>query len=324
MLLAMGRIPICCCFLLLTMRAVALVFFNGGGVVDLAGKRSAVIGDWGRIDLSGVVVVRSAFGVPSSGALMTDGRHVLTAAHCVAGSRNVPQRGWVEIWSGGECQVVPWKRVKTHPKYEPGGAWDVALVELAREIPEPFAQRYSLTSVASGLPATILRAGWGMSGGGARGESGKAGLLQAGLNRHELRTHGELAALFKKGSTDLPLLLSDFDGDHGKDGIAGIAASAGITIRPDPGLGALECHLGNGDSGGPVFSRGPDGVPRITAVQVGRTRRGTDTDHRLNGSWGELAIDVEASRIRGWVHRELSNFPDKISENRKTNLTNTP
>jgi hypothetical protein len=281
----------------------ALVFSDEKAAVDLSGEREAKITGWGQIDLSGVVLVRSPYGVPSSGVLLKGGRHVLTAAHCVAqfSSQDNKLPGRVEVFSGGKRKIIPWSKLHLHPAYTIGGAWDAAIIELAEEVPENFAARYPLAGAPRSLPEIILRAGWGKCGSGMTGEGGSAGKLFAGLNRHEARAAGKLTRGFRTTTAGLPLLLSDFDGGPGADPFSKFAASAGLDSAADPGAGANECHIANGDSGGPVFARDAKGKTVLVALQVGRIRRGADIDHRLNSSWGELSVDVEACRIRDWM-----------------------
>ena len=286
----------------------ALVFSGEGAAIDRSGEREAHIAGWGNIDLSGVVLVRSPYGVPSSGVLLSSGRHVLTAAHCVAqfSAQGNKLRGRVEVFSGNKRKIIPWKRVYLHPAYSHGGAWDAAIIELAGKVSPAFAARYPLAAAPRTLPEMILRAGWGKGGSGMTGESGSAGKLLAGLNHHEARTTGKLTQGFKSAAGNLPLLLSDFDGGPGADPFSKFAAAAGLDTAADPGAGAIECHIANGDSGGPVFARDAKGKTVVVALQVGRIRRGADIDHRLNSSWGELSVDIEACRIRDWILSILS------------------
>jgi hypothetical protein len=286
----------------------ALVFSGEGAAVDLSGKREAHIAGWGKIDLSGVVLVRSPYGVPSSGVLLSSGRHVLTAAHCVAqfSAQGNKLQGRVEVFSGTKQKIMPWKKVYLHPAYSHGGAWDAAIIELAGEVGTDFAARYPLAGSPRTLPEMILRTGWGKGGTGMTGESGSAGKLLAGLNHHEARTKGKLAQGFKSAAENLPLLISDFDGGPGADPFSTFAAAAGLVTTAGPGAGDIECHIANGDSGGPVFARDAKGKTVVVALQVGRIRRGADIDHRLNSSWGELSVDVEACRIRDWILSILS------------------
>jgi len=286
----------------------ALVFSCADAATDLSGKRNAHIAGWGHVDLSGVVIVRSPYGVTSTGILLASGRHVLTAAHCVAGfsASDDGLKGRVEIFSGNKQKIIPWEKVSLHPAYRQGGAWDAGIIELAQEVDAGFAARYPLASSPRSLPEMILRAGWGKGGTGMTGEIGSTGKLLAGLNHHEARTSGKLTKGFRSGGDHLPLLLSDFDGGPGDDPLSGFAASAGLDMPANPGVGALECQIANGDSGGPVFARDTRGQPVVVALQVGRISRGSDIDHRLNSSWGELAVDVEACRISDWVTTIMS------------------
>ena len=306
------RILGCAAFLILLAVAApglkALVFSDEKSAVDLTGEREAKIAGWGQVDLSGVVLVRSPYGVPSSGVLIKGGRHVLTAAHCVAqfSSQDNKLQGRVEVFSGAKRKIIPWAKVYLHPAYTLGSAWDVAIIELAEEVPGNFAARYPLAGAPRILPEIILRAGWGKCGSGMTGEGGSAGKLLAGLNRHEARTKGKLTQGFSSAADNLPLLLSDFDGGPGTDPFSKFAALAGLDTAADPGAGANECHIANGDSGGPVFARNAKGETVVVALQVGRIRRGADIDHRLNSSWGELSVDVEACRIRNWILATLS------------------
>lgn len=261
----------------------------------------------GPIDLRGVVMVRSPFGQVTSGALLEGGRYVLTAGHGVVPYARHPG-GTVEIHGRSGSQILAWKRIIPHPDYASGEAWDVALIELDGHVDPTHAPGYAPRSSAAQLPELIVRTGWGHTGHGRHGDQEKPGTLTLGLNRHELRATPPLAALLGAPEKDLPFLFSDFDPpatERAEDALTAFTTEAGIPFSPTPAT-PLECHPGNGDSGAPVLVVDGNGRTRLAAIQLGRFGRSADLDRHTNGSWGEIAVDLDITRLAPWLRTETS------------------
>lgn len=245
----------------------------------------------GDVPISGVVIVRSPYGVISSGVLLESRRHVLTAAHVVKDVISDPKfpQARVEI-HGSSTLSIPWRSVTLHPQYQKNPCWDTAIIELVDMIPPTLASAHRLTTT-SPLGMVVVKCGWGKTGTPTTGETLPSGQRIAGLNRFDAQIDDRIAKILSFPKPSPFLLISDFDnGSAAKDFLCN-----------NKGTGSHEAHLGNGDSGAPAFVCRNDGTWVIAAISVGRKTTKLDDDGYCNGSLGEVAIYIDASSLATWV-----------------------
>lgn len=266
------------------------------------GQSAVKVASCAPIDLRSVVLVKSPFGVISSGVLLPGGRHVLTAAHVVSESigEAYATRGVVEIYSGQDCKRFSWGEIIVHPQYQQGGVWDAAVLVL----PEKISSEITLYPIAqeAKLHTSVVKCGWGQGGQATSGEAGESGVLRVGLNRYEANVNGALAAHLAIREKSTPLVVLDFD-----DGTAARDAMGAFSLdHVDHGKGGWEAMPTNGDSGSPTFAWHAQRGWEIVGITVGRKGSRLDMDGRPNSSVGEWAVDLDLVAIRPWLTSILS------------------
>lgn len=254
-------------------------------------------------------VVRISFGgYYASGALLFDGRAILTTAHLFEG-RTGPTKVTFETRDG--AQTLSANKILQHPGYDTQGNNDLAIVWLSSPAPVA-ADRYGLhrDSDEIGQPFTFV--GYGSTGTGSTGATSgdttspvrlKAGNLfdaDAGTLKHALGA----------GMGWTPLagtqLIADFDnGSTANDALGRLIA------RSDLGLGLDEGLIAAGDSGGPAFLNGRiAGVASYTA-SLSHGSVDPDIDARANSSFGEIAAWQRVSAYQQWIDQSLrANYPN--------------
>lgn len=262
-----------------------------------------------------------------SGSLMADGRHIITAAHCIANNAgalaatggnvyfyNGPADPFYDLGFGitPGIQRVAIADFFIAPGYTGSviDHADVAILRLAEDAPD-FATRYLLGDRSDLAGQVFNVAGFGnMGASGASGASGGTfGRLREGDNQFEFRL-GD-AAFGNSWSTLLgdpmsqieDVWLSDFDrvGFAANDTaclVTGGLLGTGVTFC-DTGVGPREVGVAGGDSGGPQFLDG-----EIVAVtSFGLTFGGAygDFGGGLNSGWGEFSGYAPLYRFRDWI-----------------------
>ncbi|WP_207477498.1 FG-GAP-like repeat-containing protein [Arenibaculum pallidiluteum] len=234
-------------------------------------------------------------GIYGSGALLSTGQHVLTAAHVA------------EHWTGSNAYVIFNMSSGSHligintVRINPG--WDtsrlindIAIVELAAPAPTG-AERYEIHRGTDEVGQTVRRVGYGVPGTGANGRvtSGTgAPTKRQGLNRYDA-----LGSIFVgDGDPAGTQLAYDFD-----DGTVERDAFGHYYGLSNLGLGLGEVSATSGDSGGPVFIGN-----RIAGItSYGMTYWGpTDAVAGINFSFGEFGVDTRISSFAGWIDSTLA------------------
>ena len=194
-----------------------------------------------------------------TGSLLSDGRSVLTAAHCVT----PPSASATFVNAAGTpfSQTATGSALAINPSYDGNviHGHDIAVVTFPTTF-DPSIPRYEI--VSSGFDAIGQQGvvfGFGMSGIGSTGGTIARGTKRAGLIEYEslgLGTKGEAGWL-----NDNTQLVADFD--------SGLAANDAFNVvygdPADLGFGNDEVGFATGDSGGPTFYM-DGGAFRIGAV----------------------------------------------------------
>jgi secreted trypsin-like serine protease len=255
------------------------------------------------------VVRLSVAGYYGTGALLFDGRAILTAAHLfIHGATTVS----VMFETSNGSQTVTTSKVLVNPNYDSVNENnDLAIVWLT-DAATITANRYGLYRDINEIGQTMTMVGYGTPG------TGSTGLL-TGYNGSPLRLKASNkfdadAATLKSylGSTMVwtPLsgsqLVADFD-----DGSSTHDALGRLINLTGTGLGASEGLISPGDSGGPAFISGLlAGVASYTSsLSFGGVN--PDSDSSSNSSFGEVAAWQRVSNVQQWIDQSIrANYAD--------------
>lgn len=251
----------------------------------------------------GVVRVTSE-GYYGTGALLYDGRAVLTAAHLFSETPLVSgTRIEVETLAGTRSLAVD--RILVHPGYDAyDNNNDVALVWLADPAPVG-ADRYTLYREGDEVGQVATLVGYGDTGTGWTGavETDDAPVRVVAQNRLDADM-SDLTAVPDLYLGWNPLagtqLVADFDNGRSANDALGL-----ILGRNDTGLGQLEGCIAPGDSGGPAFlGLAIAGIASYTTALVADSVD-PDIDWDLNSSFGELAVWQRVGAYQQWIDQSL-------------------
>jgi secreted trypsin-like serine protease len=246
-----------------------------------------------------LVITRTDGTFGCSGALVGNGQHVLTAAHCLTGSSAALQAIGATV-SFPQASGAPSRSAAqffVHPSWtgDIADGGDLAILVLSQPAPGQVT-RYDILrdhSITGGFTATL--AGFGVSGTGTNGYAAGSypfGTLRSGLNRFD--TVWDLAGH--------PFAFDFDNGTVAQDAIGQLTAGpGGYATSPfrDTGVGAMEVMVGPGDSGGPSF---------LGALLAGIHSFGATAgppidlgDTFVNGQFGELGGDTRVAFYADWV-----------------------
>ena len=250
-----------------------------------------------------------ANGYYGTGALLSDGRTLLTSAHLF--SQGTSDASVIFETSGGTTTMKV-ESIVRHPAYDPVDENnDLALVRLNGSAPLD-ADRYPLYRQDDEIGHSFTMVGYGVPGTGLTGFDSR--YTGSALRLKASNTFDAEAAALKLGlGTALgwsPLagsqLIADFDnGTFTHDALGRLIA------RPGVGLGVDEGLLSPGDSGGPAFLDGKvAGIASYTAsLSLGAAA--PDIDAVNNSSFGEIAAWQRVSAYQQWIDQNLRiRYPD--------------
>ena len=269
-----------------------------------------------------------------TGALVS-GNSILTAAHCVSGSRSgggaTPLRVRAYFTDSADPDLVRYDaangyaaaagavavdvgRSFIHPGYsgEIVDDNDIAVLRLASAAPG-YAVAYGLYDAADlqGAQFTMLGVGDRSDAGGEVGVNLGTGQMRLGMNRYDFawgdpRFGGFFTEWLNGGhffgtASIVNSWLADFDdGSSARDSACWIGRYvAGTDDFCDPGVGLMEATMAEGDSGGPGFIDG-----RIASINSYGLTFGSgwgDLDDDLNASFGEFSGHVPIYLHRDWI-----------------------
>jgi len=237
----------------------------------------------------GRLIINNIYGC--SGSLLSSGRDVLTAAHCL----DTDLDGNPDVTSLTATFYTPsGPRTFSGASYSVSPLWtgdylslgDVGVVRLASGTGIPGYDIFRSGDDYGDWIATL--AGYGMSGTGVTGEVLPFGTLRWGLNQFDAKWE------YWAGGWVPFAWAYDFD-----DGTADHDALCLLGVRCDQGTGPWEVMLGAGDSGGPSFIGG-----KIAGIHSFGATFGPDwgdIDGELNASFGELGGDTIVELYSGWI-----------------------
>ena len=244
-------------------------------------------------------------GTGCSGALMSDGLHVLTAAHCVApngvfsfssGTAQFAVTPGANVYTG-TLNSVGIASVLVHPGWTGNfitGGNDLAIVTLAAAAPAG-AARYSLYTGAGDVGAVAFKSGWGLTGTGLTGSTGP---LEWRIGQNLWDTTLDF---IESGGSNKVLVYDYDDGTLTHD----LMFRFGFT---NLGLGSQEIMAAPGDSGGPSFIGG-----QIAGIASFRFSYGTgfgDINSVADSTFGEMGGDTRVASFNSWI---LSSIPEPAS-----------
>lgn len=260
-------------------------------------------------------------GFGCSGSLLSTGRHVLTAAHCVTDSA-----GQLTLMGGdaffpsvntgpytGTGAAITFAGVQVHPGWSGralAGGNDLAVITLSAAAPAA-ANRYQLYTASDEFEQTHTKVGWGQVGTG----NGNATFDGGGGLRYGQNTY-EASGAFVNPQFGLAanpgLLYYDFDNGF-YDAQLGYAPNDAFEFyfgKSHLGVGLNEVIAAPGDSGGPTFINGR--IAGVTSFGLTlwnddlSTADATDPTFGPDSSFGELGGDTRVSYYAGWIGQQQS------------------
>jgi len=238
-------------------------------------------------------IFKSTNSVTCSGVLLPTGRHLLTAAHCVADSAGnpdfFPELSTALFETADQFVQIGFSSLAIHPDYQgdAGGGNDLAVLTLSSFAPAG-ADRYPIYRGNNELGQVGEIVGYGSTGQGRREDSLPPGLKRAGFNR--LEAYGSPFPEYTGGE-----LLLTYDFDNGLPANDGFGIFLGLH---DLGEGLGEVFPSFGDSGGPTFLNGA--IAGLHSFSF-RKKNTSDIDGFLNQSFGEFTADVRVSKHAKWI-----------------------
>jgi len=253
-------------------------------------------------------VVRVSFGgYYGTGAVLFDGRAILTAAHLFEGRTGSVS---VTFETRNGMQTVSASKFLQRPGYDAEGNNDLAIVWLSNSAPAA-ADRYNLYRDSNEIGQTFTFSGYGKTGTGSTGITGgdtsSPIRLKAG-NQFDADA-ATLKSYLGSAMTWTPLtgtqLIADFDsGSAANDALGRLINSNGL------GLGLDEGFIAPGDSGGPAFLNGQIAGVASYTTSLSRGSVNPDIDSSDNSSFGEIAAWQRVSAYQQWIDLSLrANYP---------------
>ena len=260
-----------------------------------------------------------------TGALLADGKSVLTAGHCVKGNIGNISRIRVVFYPPSGQVVITAASWDANPNYSGNYVIDendVGVIHLASDAPAGVS-RYDIAGPADLAENQAFR----FVGHGARGSFGVGATLppsfavgnrKAGENLFDIKLGDARWAGFWDDPNDPNdhvnnVLFTDFDngttGFNSNDGMCWIGQyipTLGAT-ECNRGLGLNEANTAGGDSGGPGFINGKIASVTSFGLSFGQFGPGPypDIDNSLNSSFGEYAGFTDVSYQYDWIQSEM-------------------
>jgi len=263
---------------------------------------------------TGVVGLRRDGEIDCTGAMLYNGRHILTAAHCFDnpdGSANLnPDPDGLSIvfdLPSGRVTRSDIKKITIHPNWTSDAASnnDIAIIELESQAPDA-ADRYQVYGGTDEVGQNFERVGYGVKATGLNGEvaSDPNPTKRTGLNRYDAL--GDVFDSRPEVAQPLGILPATqlaYDFDNGNPQNDAFGQQFGIV---DLGLGASEVGVSPGDSGGPSFINGA--IVGIASYGLDPVLDRIDVTgfQSNNSSFGEFFVDTRVSAYLGFINETLA------------------
>ncbi len=251
--------------------------------------------------LDGVVRV-SAGGHYGTGALLFDGRAVLTAAHLFS-SGSTSGSVFFETVQGR--QSITFSKLVVHPGYDTSSNKDLALLWLSASAPIG-ADRYQPYRQTNEIGQSYTLVGYGKPGTGAAGVySGEwaepirqqaSNVFDADMARLKQVYGSALGWTPLAGSQ----LVADFD-----NGLAAQDALGQFLGLRELGQAQTEGLLTPGDSGGPALMAGQLAGVASYSASLSLGGKSPDIDETGNSTFGEIAAWQRVSFFQQWIDQSL-------------------
>jgi len=260
----------------------------------------------------GVVRISSG-GYYGSGALLYDGRAILTSAHLLKDSSGVmAASASIQFRTANGTEDVTSSEISINPSYDPiNGNNDLALIWLTGTA-DVAADRYSLYRSSDETGKTMTLAGYGIPGIGATGEESYfsgAPLRLTAFNRADCDA-SELKAGLGDTMAWTPLPGTQLTADFDNGGTANDALGQ-LIGKKDTGVGTDEGIISPGDSGGPAFIDGKIAGVASYVTSLSTFSAHPDINNKTDSSFGEIAAWQRISAYQQWIDQSLrERFPD--------------
>ena len=240
-----------------------------------------------------------------TGSLLSTGRHILTAAHCVDDGVTSDT---ARFEMNGKTISIDSSQISIHPGWtgDVRRGNDIAVITLESLAPSGVggdaAERYEIYTDGNEEGQVFTMVGYGLTGtGGAGSTPGSNGTKRLGQNRWDKDATALMNEPIKLSGLNISqgeVLAYDFDKGGWSTDVFGRAYNV-----HDTGLGDAEAMQSQGDSGGPAFIDG-----KISGVVSG-SRMGwsvTDIDSTFNNSFGEFAVMTRAGHFNSWINQQMA------------------
>ncbi|MCW5981445.1 MAG: trypsin-like serine protease [Bryobacteraceae bacterium] len=255
-----------------------------------------------------IVIANGGFLIGCSGALLSSGRHILTAGHCVTSSYGggLPQESLITFVTPSGVHQREGVHYAVYPGWDGDlfSGTDLAIITLDRPAPLD-ATRYDIYRNNDELGQVATLSGFGMSGSGWEGVTSPSGVRRQGENRYELT-----AEYFGMSPN---ILMFDFD-----SGLADNDAFGWLGVAADLGQGLFEVHVAPGDSGGPSFLNGLIAGIHTLGATFALCPPDVSTPSNAYGgpgckmdfSFGELGGDIRVSAFAAFIDGAMQSVPE--------------
>lgn len=239
-------------------------------------------------------------------ALLSDGVHMLTAAHLFTDDHGANVTTAVTVYFHTPSGITPLSATAVVNPLWNGNAFygnDIAVLTLDAPAPTD-ATRYGIYSGSDEVGRTFTTAGYGITGNGNTGATQPLDtVLRFGQNKVDALGDvlNDVGGIHFPDGTTLA-----FDFDNGLAVNDGFGRFYGIS---DTGV-ADEVSTSHGDSGGPLFIDNQiAGITSLGLSLYGTTPDQqvvtTDIDNQTNSSFGEFAVDTRVSAFGDFIARSV-------------------